>query len=201
MLAAPPLCEPLDMRTAVPALGQLLSGYAPAGTDAALVWSFVALYVAIPAALVLPPTLLMGFSFPVLQRVVQTSLPRIGRRVGVLLLANVIGSMAGTALTGFLLLDRVGTAGTMRLLAIVSAAFGVLAIVIALQSPGTPPLRGPRAGPLSLLGSAFVFIPLLIVMPPSATLWAHLHGTVVEAMVYAEDGSGLSAANRAGGNA
>src|SRR4030095_13121583 len=46
--------EPLDMRTAVPALGQLLSGYAPAGTDAALVWSFVALYVAIPAALVLP---------------------------------------------------------------------------------------------------------------------------------------------------
>jgi hypothetical protein len=31
--------------------------------------------------LVLPPTLLMGFSFPLLQRVVQTSLTHIGRRV------------------------------------------------------------------------------------------------------------------------
>ena len=192
--------EPLDMRTAVPALGKLLSG-SPAGSDAAVVWSFVALYVAIPTALVLPPTLLMGFSFPVLQRVVQTSLPRIGRRVGVLLLANVIGSMVGTALTGFLLLDRVGTAGTMRLLAIVSAAFGVLALVIALRSLRDSGLRRPRAVPLALLGSAFVFVPLLIVMPPSGTLWAHLHGTVVEAMVYAEDGSGLSVVNTDGRNA
>ena len=193
--------EPLDMRTAVPALGKILGGYAPAGSEAALVWSFVALYIAIPAALVLPPTLLMGFSFPVLQRVVQTSLSRIGRRVGVLLLANVIGGMAGTALTGFLLLDRLGTAGTMRLLAIVSGAFGVLAIVIALQSRSDSRVRRPRAVPLGLLGSAFVFVPLLIVMPPSGTLWAHLHGTVVEAMVYAEDGSGLSVINTDGRNA
>ena len=162
--------------------------------------TFFALYVGVPSLLVLPPTLLMGFSFPVLQRVVQTSLPRIGRRVGVLLLANVIGSMAGTALTGFLLLDRVGTAGTMRLLAIVSSAFGVLAIVMALQSGDSRRRRLP-AIPVALLGSAFVFGPLLIVMPPSGTLWAHLHGTVVEAMVYAEDGSGLSVVNSDGRNA
>jgi spermidine synthase len=192
--------EPLDIRTAVPALGRLLSLQAPASADAVSIWTFLALYVAIPAALVLPPTLLMGFSFPVLQRVVQTSLPRIGRRVGVLLLANVVGSMAGTALTGFLLLDRIGTAGTMRLLAIVSGAFGVLAIVIALQSPGSRLRRLPTV-PAALLGSAFVFVPLLVVMPPSGTLWAHLHGTVVEAMVYAEDGSGLSVVNTDGRNA
>jgi predicted membrane-bound spermidine synthase len=142
-----------------------------------------------------------GFSFPVLQRVVQTSLPHVGRRVGVLLLANVIGSMAGTALTGFLLLDRVGTAGTMRLLAMVSAAFGALAIHMALRAPAHTHLRTPRAALLSLLGSALVFVPLLMVMPPSGTLWAHLHGTVVEAMVYAEDGSGLSVVNTDGRNA
>src|SRR5262245_20269508 len=192
--------EPLDRRTAVPALGKILGGYAPAGSDAALVWSFVALYIAIPAAVVLPPTLLMGFSFPVLQRVVQTSLPRIGRRVGVLLLANVIGSMIGTALTGFLLLDRVGTAGTMRLLAIVSGVFGALAILVALQSRDVRPRRLP-AIPVAVVGSAIVFVPLLVVMPPSGTLWAHLHGTVVEAMAYAEDGSGLSVVNTDGRNA
>ncbi len=178
--------EPLDVRAAVNGTG-----------DAA---TFLALYVGVPSLLVLPPTLLMGFSFPILQRVVQTSLTHIGRRVGVLLVANVIGSMAGTALTGFLLLDRVGTAGTMRLLAIVSSAFGVLAIVIALQSRDVRFRRLPPI-PVALLGSAFVFVPLLRVMPPSGTLWAHLHGTVVEAMVYAEDGSGLSLVNTDGRNA
>jgi len=116
----------------------------------------------------------MARRLPVLQRVVQTSLPRVGRRVGVLLLANVIGSMAGTALTGFLLLDRVGTAGTMRLLAIVSSAFAVLAIVIALQTRDARLRRLPTI-PVALLGSALVFVPLLVVMPPSGTLWAHLH--------------------------
>jgi spermidine synthase len=180
--------EPLDIRTAV------------AGGDSASLRTLLALYVAIPGALVLPPTLLMGFSFPVLQRVVQTSLPRIGRRVGVLLLANVIGSMIGTALTGFLLLDRVGTAGTMRLLAMVSGVFGALAILVAVQSRGARPRRLP-AIPAAVVGSAFVFVPLLMVMPPSGTLWAHLHGTVVEAMAYAEDGSGLSVVNTDGRNA
>src|SRR4029077_20436268 len=168
--------EPLDIRTAIPALVQFSRGTVPTGDSAIALKTFLALYVALPAVLVLPPTLLMGFSFPVLQRVVQTSLPQIGRRVGVLLLANVIGSMVGTALTGFLLLDRVGTAGTMRLLAMVSGAFAVLALVSALQSLRDSGLGRPRAVPLALLGSAFVFVPLLIVMPRSGTLWAHLHG-------------------------
>ena len=55
--------------------------------------------------------------------------------------------------------------------------------------------------PLAFTGAALVFVPLLIVMPGSGTLWAHLHGTVVEAMVYAEDGSGLSVVNTDGRNA
>jgi len=144
---------------------------------------------------------LMGFSFPVLQRVVQTSLPQIGRRVGVLLLANVIGSMLGTAITGFLLLDRLGTAGTMRLLLVLSSVFAVLAIVIALRRIKASGLRNVPALPVAVLATAAVFVPLLVVMPSSATLWAHLHGTVVEAMLYAEDGSGLSVVNTDGKNA
>jgi len=184
--------EPLDIRTAVPALVQFSSGIVPTGEKAIALKTFLALYVALPAVLVLPPTLLMGLSFPVLQRVVQTSLPQIGRRVGVLLLANVIGSMAGSALTGFLLLDRVGTAGTMRVFLGVSSLFAVLAIAIALPHSG---FRKLGTVPVAVIGSSLVFVPLLLVMPSSGTLWAHLHGTVVEAMVYAEDGSGLSVVN------
>ena len=172
--------EPLDVRAAVNGTGNA----AP----------FLALYVGVPSLLVLPPTLLMGFSFPILQRVVQTSLTHIGRRVGVLLVANVVGSMLGTVLTGWLLLDRIGTAGTMKVLAVVSSLFGVLALVLLLRES----TRRLPAIPSAMAATAIVFAPLLIVMPPSNTLWAHLHGTVVEAMEYSEDGSGLSVVNTDG---
>jgi len=181
--------EPLDVRTAIH------------GLDPAVTRTFLALYVGVPCALVLPPTLLMGFSFPILQRVVQTSLARIGRRVGVLLVANVAGSMVGTVLTGWLLLDRVGTAGTMKLLAVLAGVFGLLAVVLAVRGTSVTWARRLPPAPAALLITAAVFVPLLIVMPPSNTLWAHLHGTVVEAMEYAEDGSGLSVVNTDGKNA
>jgi len=182
--------EPLDVRTAIH------------GSDPSATRTFLALYVGVPCALVLPPTLLMGFSFPILQRVVQTSLTRIGRRVGVLLVANVAGSMLGTVLTGWLLLDKVGTAGTMKLLAILAGMFGVLAVVLALRASSSRAWsRRVPATPAALVVTSLVFVPLLVVMPPSGTLWAHLHGTVVEAMLYAEDGSGLSVVNTDGKNA
>ena len=181
--------EPLDVRAAV-------NGVDPNATR-----TFLALYVGLPCLLVLPPTLLMGFSFPILQRVVQTSLARIGRRVGALLVANVVGSMVGTVLTGWLLLDKVGTAGTMKLLAVLGGMFGLLAVVLAVRESSWSRARRLPAVPAALTVTAAVFLPLLFVMPPSGTLWAHLHGTVVEAMVYAEDGSGLSVVNTDGRNA
>ena len=181
--------EPLDVGTAI------------SGLDPRVTRTFLGLYVGVPCLLVLPPTLLMGFSFPILQRVVQTSLSHVGRRVGVLLVANVVGSMIGTVLTGWLLLDKVGTAGTMKLLAILGGMFAVLAAALALRGSSWSLARRLPAMPAALVIAAAVFVPLLVVMPPAGTLWAHLHGTVVEAMVYAEDGSGLSVVNTDGRNA
>ena len=51
-------------------------------------------------ALLLPPTFLMGFGFPVLQRIVQTDFARLGRRIGILMVANIAGSVFGTIVTG-----------------------------------------------------------------------------------------------------
>ena len=56
---------------------------------------FLMLYVALPTALILPPTLLMGASFPLLLKAVQTDLARLGRQVGGLLTANIAGSALG----------------------------------------------------------------------------------------------------------
>ena len=71
---------------------------------------FLVLYFALPALFIGPPTFLMGVAFPVLQRVVQTDLAVLGRRVGFLLIANIAGSVAGVA--GALPLDAEPFVGT-----------------------------------------------------------------------------------------
>jgi predicted membrane-bound spermidine synthase len=186
----------------VPPLHSHLARFEPFSVRAAIAGEvptalFAVLYAGLPLLLVLPPTLLMGVSFSVLQRVVQTRLTHIGRRVGTLLVANIAGSMLGTVLTGWLLLDRVGTAGTMRLLGAFSALFAVLGATLALRGGRLPVWRVPALG-TAVIAAAVVFLPLIAVMPSSGTLWAHLHGTVVEAMLDAEDGSGLSVINTDG---
>ena len=144
---------------------------------------FLLLYFGLPAILILPPTLLMGFSFPVLQRIVQTDFARLGRRIGLLMLANIGGSVVGTVVTGWVALDLLGTAGTLRVISAVSAVFVMTAIALSLRG------RARWAG--------FVVVVLLVgavlrILPPAAFLWARLHGTTPARMIFGEDASGLS---------
>ena len=182
--------EPLDVRAAVNWLISASRGALPAA-DAASgpPWDFLVFYLVVPVLLVLPPTLLMGCSFPLLQRAVQTSTDTIGRRVGVLLLANVIGSMAGTVVTGWLLLDWVGTAWTMKLLAVIGALFALTGAWAAGASGGGRPAVSRMP---AVLATVALFGALLAIMPGSGLLWAHLHGANEGDVVVGEDGSGLS---------
>ena len=159
--------EPLNIRES---LAALRSGTIPA--------TFIRLYVAVPLLLVVPPTFLMGCSFPILQRVVQHDERRLGRRVGGLLLANITGSIIGTVITGWWLLDGIGAAGTLKLLAGASAVF----VWFALRD------RGRVTAMAAVAGVAAV----AIVMPDSRELWARLHGTAPDRIVFAEDNSGVS---------
>lgn len=138
---------------------------------------FIRLYLIMPALVIGPPTLLMGLSFPLLQRVVQRDLARLGRRVGFLQTANIAGSMAGTMLTGWLFLPTLGTAGTVRLLLAASALFLLLAAARSTH-------RAAAVG-LAVLLAALV--------PGQARLWAQLHGAPIDHVLAAEDGSGVSA--------
>ena len=92
--------EPLNVRASVHAL---LGGVATADATPS---TFLLMYFGVPLLLVLPPTLLMGAAFPVLQHEVQQQLHLVGRRVGMLLVANVVGSLVGTVATGLWLLVR-----------------------------------------------------------------------------------------------
>jgi len=143
------------------------------------------LYFGLPALLIAPATLLMGVSFPVLQRVVQTDTARLGRRIGALLMANIVGSTCGTMVTGWLLLAVAGTALTLKVMVLMSGLF-------ALASWKIFPNEGLLARAIAPWLGAGALV-TAIVMPPGAQMWAKLHGTTADRMIVAEDGSGVSA--------
>jgi spermidine synthase len=176
--------EPLAMGEQIALLQRAWSG--SPGADVPVL--FLVMYLGIPSLLVLPSTLLMGCSFPMLQRVVQTDLRRVGRRVGVLLLGNVLGSMAGAALTGWLLLDRFGTAGTLWLVALGAVPFAVLALRLRGREAPAAAWRVRFAGGAGTLA----FAATLGAMPDTTTLWTSLHGARRHEVIVGEDGSGVS---------
>jgi predicted membrane-bound spermidine synthase len=164
---------------------------------APLVTELILLYILLPALMVIPATFLMGFSFPVLQRVVHTDLARIGRSVGTLLLANVLGSMAGAMLTGLVLLDLMGTAGTFRLLTLMGGTFGVLAVLSSARSQQVPAdVRAPARSSAGMAGAgvaaSLAALGLALITPGQTTLWSAVHGAQPADVLIGEDGSGVS---------
>ena len=145
---------------------------------------FGVLYLALPAVLIMPATLLMGASFPLLQRAVQVSPALVGRRVGWLQTTNIAGSMLGAVIVGWASLRWFGTAGTLRMLAL---AGGVFAFLLAWQSLAT------RRGRLLASTAAAALLALVVwATPRQATLWAKLHGAYPRSVIFDENDTGLS---------
>jgi spermidine synthase len=142
------------------------------------------LYVLLPAALIGPSTLLMGLSMPCLQRASHESIETLGRRLGILLAVNILGSMLGAALTGWLLLPAFGTAATLRGLVAAGALVAALAFVQHRRRHGS---ISPTA--LALTAAA---VAIAAALPGGAELWARLHGSEPKSVIQREDGSGLS---------
>jgi predicted membrane-bound spermidine synthase len=144
-------------------------------------WSTVSrLYLWLPSALYGPPTVLMGFAFPVLQRAVQDDPRTSGRKVGLLQAANILGCMAGSLAVGLLALSWLGTTGTLRLLMAAGAFFAVLG--------------------LRRFGARTAFAPLLalllglaVLMPGQRALWLRLHGADAPDGLVEEDATGVAA--------
>jgi predicted membrane-bound spermidine synthase len=139
----------------------------------------IATIVLLLAVVVLPAAFIMGFSFPVVQKAVQQDIGRLGSRVGYVQLANIVGNSAGSLVAGLLLLDHLGTAGTLRLLMAIGLAFALLQLAGA---------RGPRWAwaPAALLAAG------LVLFPGGESFWRRLHGLTTELAIVAEDKTGLS---------
>ena len=135
------------------------------------------------------PVLAMGASFPFVQRLVAQRVDTLGRRTGLLLLANIAGNVTGTLLVGFVLIDALGTSGTLRLLAALLILPGLAAAAMA------PRERRPAfaAGAVALL------LGLVAVFPSNFRLWAYFHSAPEGEFALSEDRACVNALKKVEG--
>ncbi len=140
----------------------------------------LAVYGALSLLLIVPPTLMMGLSFALIQRALQTDPGRLGRRLGWLQTANIIGAAGGALITGVWLLDALGSSGTLRLLALAGGIFVALHVWMS-------PARTTRGVlvPLAAVGLAVVAV------PRTDTLWSRLQASSPDRTIVHEDASGV----------
>jgi spermidine synthase len=75
------------------------------------------------------PTVLLGAAFPTMLHLTATP-ERTGRDVGAVLALNTIGGVAGTLLTGFLLIPTFGLVRTLSFLTVAATAVGAVAVIV-----------------------------------------------------------------------
>jgi spermidine synthase len=113
---------------------------------------------ALLAALVLlPPTTLMGGTFPALTRYWVRASAEIGRGAGLLYFVNTSGAIVGCVLAGFLMLEHLGLRGTTITAALLNVAVALLALALSrlerrTASPAASPSDDAQSGGLSRSG-------------------------------------------------
>ncbi len=145
-----------------------------------------------PLVLIGPAAVLIGMTFPTAQAAVQTDTAHVGRRVGVLVWAVIAGNTAGSLITGLVLLEHLGTPGTLAALAAVAATLCVRS--------GTRSLAGKAA-----LGFAAALLFAAVAFPKGDSFWPTVKNVFAasgERLFTAEDRTGVSVLHaRAGGSA
>ena len=86
------------------------------------------------ALVLLVPTTLMGATLPLFVRQFTVSRERLGASIGFLYGLNTLGAAAGTLAAGFLLLPKVGVAGSIRLAAALNLLAGLTAWAMPLRA-------------------------------------------------------------------
>ncbi|MBI5071153.1 MAG: fused MFS/spermidine synthase [Deltaproteobacteria bacterium] len=87
------------------------------------------LHLLLAAALLLPPTALMGATLPILSRAVVGADGQAGAQVGRLYALNTWGAVVGTSITGFILLPRLGLGTTVWIGVAINLAVAAVALL------------------------------------------------------------------------
>lgn len=135
---------------------------------------------------VAPPSFLLGASFPLVQKAVQRDLAKVGARVGVVQLTNIVGNAAGSLFTGLVALHWLGTAGATRLIAVLAILLLLAWLAHLAWRRTSAGAAAPAAVGLALLAGAAAF-------PGNAAFWTRLHRVQpAETAILAEDRSGIA---------
>ena len=145
----------------------------------------VALRATLICAILLPPTVLMGGTFPLFCRQFVRSEGTIGRSVGLLYATNTLGAAAGCALTGYVLLPTLGVHGALACGAALSGAAGIA--VWSLRVEGPPPAVVERATPADrprVRTVAWLFFASGLVAVGSQVVWTRFLALLVSNTVW-----------------
>lgn len=149
------------------------------GSPASLLIRFA---LVLPVLVLGPAVVAMGISFPLVERIVTESGTAVGRRTGDLLAANTVGNVAGGLVTTFVLIDLIGTGGTLRVLCGIAAASAIAGLMLLVPT---------RRTTVAIAGGAAVLI--IAALPTNAQLWSALHGGDGHKLHVAEDRTCVSA--------
>ena len=119
--------------------------------------------------ILVPPTVLMGMSFPLAVRALYRSDHRLGTDVGQVYGANTVGSVVGSLGAGFVAIPLLGTQNSLVVVGVLNAA---LAAILVATRPAVPALWrwASVTLPLALLASLMVLAPDRVIL--SAGLFA-----------------------------
>ena len=117
----------------------------------------VAVQFIICSAVMLVPTILMGYLFPLVTDLVTRRFDALGRRLGTAYALNTMGGIAGSFLTGFVLIPTLGLPGAIAVAALVNLAAAAI-VRIALDETYSIPRRVALSGLNLLLSSTLAWI-------------------------------------------
>ncbi len=104
-------------------------------------------------AVLLPPTILMGGTLPILANYLIRKYGDVGKQTGLLYFVNTGGAVVGCALAGFYLIEHFGLLTTTRLVAATNFGLALLTAVVHFSSKPRQALQDQGATPLALRGA------------------------------------------------
>lgn len=138
-------------------------------------------YLIVPGVMMIVPNLLLGFYFPLVQKAIQSNGKAIAKRVGSILVANILGNVLGSLLTGLVLLNLLGTSGSIKLLCCIGLGFLIT-------------IRPNWFKAKFTLLLTLVALISIIIFPSNSRLWAALQGIPSDRyFIVSEDSTSVAA--------
>ncbi len=135
------------------------------------------------------PTLLMGATFPLVNKIYTRSLKNLGRSIGNVYSANTLGSILGSFSAGFILIPLIGIQRTIVVIAFLNVTVGSLVVIMSALHSGS---RVNLTRRISLLMAAVVVIGIVSIFidlgQPLTRFTAIFKGQTGMKMLFYEEG-------------